>query len=222
MMVRLFVSRVRLSMLTTACMLVSLALFSPVFTTTTAAKSATAEQLLQRLCTANGIDRKKIGTMTLKQSDTINAYTDGHNIVMYTKLWDLLGTDDRRAFVLGHELGHIRAGHGVKRGTVSTGLSILSRIVANTASSQLVGVGAELGAQMLTLKYTRSQEYQADDLGFQFFAKAGFRPEASMESFQIMKNASGGARQAEFLRSHPLEERRIQQLARKYGMQSIN
>jgi predicted Zn-dependent protease len=180
---------------------------------------ATAEQILQKLCTANGINRKQLGSMTLKQSDTINAYTDGKNIVMYSKLWDLLKTEDRRAFVLGHELGHIRAGHVIKGGVLSTSLSVLSRVVSQASGNALVGIGSQLGAQLIGLKYTRVQEYQADDLGFQFFQKAGYRPEASVEAFKIMSQASqGGSQKVEFLRSHPLDQNRIDQLIQKHSI----
>jgi predicted Zn-dependent protease len=66
--------------------------------------------------------------------------------------------------------------------------------------------------QMVQLKYGRGDESQSDSTGVDYMAKAGYDPREMLGVMQVLKKASGGGRQPEFLSSHPLPETRLQEL----------
>jgi predicted Zn-dependent protease len=72
----------------------------------------------------------------------------------------------------------------------------------------LLGLGAQVG---ILLPYNRSQESEADVLGLEYMAKAGFDPQESIKLWQNMAQA-GGNQPPEFLSTHPAHETRIEQL----------
>ncbi len=136
-------------------------------------------------CVANAITKQVDPTtnweVTVFKSDQVNAFAlPGGKIGVYTGLLKVAENQDQLATVLGHEVAHVIAHHGNAR--VSTtyateaGLQVVQVLAggASPAKQQLLGllgVGAQVG---VLLPYGRSQESEADILGLDYMAKAGF------------------------------------------------
>jgi predicted Zn-dependent protease len=134
----------------------------------------------------------------------------GGKIVFYTGiLTSLQLTDDEVAVVMGHEMAHALREHARERmgKTAATGLG------ANLLG-QLFGLGdlgqmaTNYGAQLLTLQFSRSDESEADLVGMELAARAGFDPRAGVTLWQKMAAASKGA-PPQWLSTHPSGSSRI-------------
>lgn len=126
-------------------------------------------------------------TVTLLNSPVNNAFAiPGGYIYTTRQLVALMDNEAELAGVLGHEVGHVAARHSQQRQQAAQQNSILGVLGAVVSSvllgdSQLGQLGQELamqGSQLLTLKYSRSQELQADDLGIAYLSSAGYDPTA--------------------------------------------
>ncbi len=182
-------------------------------------KPQTAQQIVDKLLRDNNIPTTKVASVKLDTQDVLNAYTDGQNIVMTQKLWHALKTNDERAFVLSHELGHIMANHVTKSTFRNAGFSIFTRIIASSTGNAWVANGASLGLQLANLKFTRNQEYEADERGMIEMKTAGYNPSAALAVFKVLQVGSGSNGKAvEFLQTHPIPQSRIDQLVKKHGL----
>jgi predicted Zn-dependent protease len=142
----------------------------------------------------------------------------GGKIVVYTGLLPITQNEAALAVVLGHEITHAVAHHGVER--MSQGLvqqlggAALSVALSNKPAEtqnlflQAYGVGSAVGVM---LPFSRKQEYEADHYGLIFAAMAGYNPREAITLWQRMQ-ASGGSRPPEFLSDHPAEGNRIARL----------
>ena len=147
-------------------------------------------------------------------SKQINAWCmPGGKIAFYTGILDQLKlNDDEVAMIMGHEMAHALREHARERlaKTQATGIGL-------SIASQLLGLGAlgdsaaNLGTQLLTLKYSRDDETESDLVGLEIAARGGFKPEASVSLWQKMQSASGNGGPS-FLSTHPSGSNRIQQL----------
>jgi predicted Zn-dependent protease len=149
----------------------------------------------------------------------VNAWCmPGGKVVVYTGLLPVTQDEQSLAVVMGHEIAHAVARHGNQR--MSQGLLLqLGGAALSVAVSQkpeltqqlflqAYGVGAELG----TLKYSRSQETEADEMGLIFAAMSGYNPEAAVAFWQRMAAQSSGQAPPELLSTHPSDETRIKNL----------
>ncbi len=125
-------------------------------------------------------------TVTLLNSPVNNAFAiPGGYVYLTRQLMALMNDEAEMAGVLGHEVGHVAARHGKKRQKAARRNSILGALGQIGAAvllgdSALGKLGQEVfgtGSQLLTLKYSRKQEYEADDLGIQYLASAGYDPQ---------------------------------------------
>jgi predicted Zn-dependent protease len=156
------------------------------------------------------------------QDDTANAFAlPGRKIGVHTGLLRVAKNQDQLATVLGHEVGHVLARHGAERVSdqiaVQGGAQVAGALLgaAGNPSSPLnaLALGAlGLGAQGVVLKFSRTHESEADLLGLDVMAKAGFDPRESVALWQNMEAASKGDRPPEFLSTHPSPETRIKDL----------
>ncbi|MBQ0770604.1 MAG: M48 family metalloprotease, partial [Sphingomonadales bacterium] len=122
-------------------------------------------------------------TVTLLNSPANNAFAiPGGYVYLTRQLMALMNDEAEMAGVLGHEVGHVAARHSEKRQKAATRNNILG-ILGQIGSQVLLGdsslgrIGQEIfgtGSQLLTLKYSRKQEYEADDLGIRYLASAGY------------------------------------------------
>lgn len=158
--------------------------------------------------------------------DLVNAFAlPGGKIGVYTGLLKVAKNQHQLAAVMGHEVGHVIAEHGNERMSSSTlvnvGMQVTNQLLrANKiASSNLIMAGLGLGVQVgVQLPFSRTHESEADIIGLDLMAKAGFDPRQSVNLWQNMNKASGGKRQPELLSTHPLPETRIRNLQARMPM----
>ncbi len=147
---------------------------------------------------------------------TINAFAlPGGQVFITRGLYDKLRTEAQLAGVLGHEVGHVIGRHAAEH--MATGrLGQMLSVAVGVGASDDRGGGyraqavAAMVNQMMQLKYSRADESEADTLGLGFMAQAGYDPSAMLGVMEILKAASGGSRQPEFMATHPHPEHRIE------------
>ena len=144
-------------------------------------------------------------------SKQINAFCmPGGKIAFYTGLVDQLKlTDDEVAIVMGHEVAHALREHARER----MGKQAFTNLGVG-AASQLFGLGnlgqqaLGMGAQLLSMKYGREDESEADLVGMELAARAGYNPRAGVSLWQKMAAANKGA-PPQWLSTHPSGNTRI-------------
>lgn len=154
--------------------------------------------------------------INLLQSPELNAYCmPGGKIVFYSGLIQQLTLSDAEiAIVMGHEVAHALREHAREQ--------MSQALVAQTtigASAALLGLGqgsvdlASAGYQALVAtRFSRNDEAEADRIGLELAARAGYDPRAGVTLWKKMMSANRGGRPPEFLSSHPAEASRVQQI----------
>lgn len=173
-------------------------------------------------CVASAITREiKLSTpweVTVFQDKAVNAFAlPGGKIGVYTGLLNVTENQNQLAAVIAHEIAHVVAEHANARVSTAyaTGTSLkLVEVIAGATSPGkeylvgLLGVGAQYGVLM---PYGRGQESEADILGLDYMAMAGFDPRESVLLWRSM-SMQGGAQPPEFLSTHPANQSRINEL----------
>ena len=154
--------------------------------------------------------------VNLLSSKTVNAFCmPGGKIAFFTGILDTLQlTDDEVATVMGHEIGHALLEHGRARMSQevlrSLGISVAAALLnLGQVSTEVL---ARASTVALTLPYARSQETDADLVGLELAARAGYDPRAAVAVWQKMSRlgaATGQGRPPQFLSTHPSNENRI-------------
>jgi predicted Zn-dependent protease len=157
---------------------------------------------------------------TLVNSDVVNAFAvPGCYIYVTRGLMGVVNSEAELASVLAHEVGHIVGNHNERqqRRSLWRGLGVWV-VGAVTGSERLQRIAGEAAAYF-TLRYSRAQEYQADDLGLTYLRNAGYDPFAAAdlldalgrhERFQARTRGRDDARSIpEWARTHPLAENRV-------------
>lgn len=150
------------------------------------------------------------------QSKELNAFCmPGGKIAFYTGILDQLQlTDDEVAMVMGHEIAHALREHARER----MGKGAATRLGANLISG-LLGLGSvgdsllNMGGQLLTLKFSREDESEADLVGMELAARAGYDPRAGVSLWRKMSSASKGA-PPQWMSTHPAGSTRINDIER--------
>ena len=149
-------------------------------------------------------------------TEELNAFCmPGGKIIFYSGLITRLKlTDDEIAIVMGHEIAHALREHS--REQVSQAMAAQTAIGIGTALLGLGGGSAELGNTvydtLIATKFSRVDESEADRIGLELAARAGYDPRAGVSLWKKMMSASQGGQQPEFLSTHPAEANRIQQI----------
>jgi predicted Zn-dependent protease len=158
----------------------------------------------------------------IEDDKTINAWClPGGKVAFYTGILPITQGEDGIAVVMGHEVAHALARHGSERmsqgmianagervaGILLAGSSFLTQEVFG----QAYGLGMGLGVM---LPFSRKQESEADHIGLILMAKAGYDPSEAVQFWKRMQKAMGGSGSpvAEFLRTHPNDEKRQRQI----------
>ncbi|MFN6934028.1 MAG: M48 family metalloprotease [Tsuneonella sp.] len=136
-------------------------------------------------------------TVSLLNSSVNNAFAiPGGYIYTTRQLVGLMNNEAELAGVLGHEVGHVAARHSQRRQQAATKNSILGAlgsilagaVLGNSQIGQVLSQGIQQTTQMLTLKFSRSQELEADRLGIQYLRSAGYDPRAMATVLQSLAN----------------------------------
>ncbi|AZZ97745.1 M48 family metallopeptidase [Pseudoalteromonas sp. R3] len=145
----------------------------------------------------------------------------GGKIGVHTGLLKVAQNQHQLAAVMGHEVGHVIAEHANERVSQNSLLQLglqagnaaleMGNVQYRNAIMQGLGLGAQYG---IALPFSRSHESEADVIGLDLMAKAGFKPQGAVELWQNMEKA-GGERPMEFLSTHPSPENRIALLQSK-------
>jgi predicted Zn-dependent protease len=153
---------------------------------------------------------------------TVNAFCmAGGKMAIYTGMWDKLkATDDEIAQVMGHEIAHALADHTRERmsiamttaaATTAAAIAIGSRSDAGPGAG-LALTGAQLAAVLaIQLPNSRNGEAEADQIGIELAARAGYDPKAAVTLWEKMGKEGGGP--PEFLSTHPSPQNRAARLA---------
>src|SRR5689334_23133514 len=139
---------------------------------------------------------------------TVNAFCmAGGKMAIYSGMWEKLGaTDDEIAQVMGHEIGHALASHTRERMSVAyatTTAATLATVLIGSRNSNSSNYGgtaiATAAALAITLPNSRESESEADQIGIELAARAGFDPRAAVTLWDKMAKMEKGEGQAEFL-----------------------
>ncbi|HLQ00985.1 MAG TPA: M48 family metallopeptidase [Burkholderiales bacterium] len=148
-------------------------------------------------------------------SDEVNAWCmPGGKIAVYTGLLAKLNpTDDELAAVMGHEISHALREHSREQASHQAAQGLLINLVG--AATGYGGLVQDLGPAVLdvmfNLPHSRTDETEADRMGVELAARAGFDPHASVSLWQKMGKLGGG-KPPEWLSTHPSDERRTRDL----------
>jgi predicted Zn-dependent protease len=179
-------------------------------------------------CVANAITQALTGPyantrweVRVFSDDTPNAFAlPGGKIGVNTGLLQLARTQGQLAAVIGHEVAHVMEGHANERVSselaTQTAMQMAAAIAdpSNPAHGQMIGLlgaGVQVG---VLLPYGRKHESEADLIGLDLMAKAGFDPRESIALWRNMSSA-GGAQPPEFLSTHPSHSSRIYELEQR-------
>ena len=179
------------------------------------------EEIIYNLATYSELENPNIELVIVK-NPTMNAFAVPGGIVgIHTGLFSYAENEDQMVSVLAHELAHLSQRHfarGLEARRASSTLS-LAGLLAGLALSATVGGDAGMAAitatQALTmenqLRYSRSNEKEADQFGLRTLKKAGRDPGAAADMFETMlkRLRYAGDRPPEFLLTHPVTEKRI-------------
>jgi predicted Zn-dependent protease len=160
--------------------------------------------------------------MAILETNELNAFVmPGGKIVIFEGILRAARDQHQLAAVIGHEIAHVTLEHtkskllqGGGKG-MQIGIQVAAVLLggghygAQYTAEQMLNQGAMYG---IMLPYKRGQETEADVVGLEYMAKAGFDPRAAVPLWQNMAEEAGGERPAEFVSTHPSSENRIESL----------
>ena len=154
--------------------------------------------------------------LVLINATTLNATcAPGGKITFYSGLIEQLNlTDDEIAAIMGHEIAHALREHGRERLSQSMAQSAITNIAMMAAGGYGSAISAanQAAQYVLVLPNSRQNESEADAIGLELAARAGYNPQAAISVWQKMIKENQGKGPPEFLSTHPSGETRIEQL----------
>jgi len=176
------------------------------------------QQISQRLIPQTSVFRPDAAQwkweINVQTSEDVNAYCmPGGKIMVYTGLVEQLdATDAELAAVIGHEIAHALREHSRERlsRAYAEQLALTVGALATGASDSTMALASQISAVTFTLPHSREQEAEADRIGLELMARAGYDPNAAISLWQKMSKLGGGG--PEFLSTHPSSTSRIKDL----------
>ena len=173
---------------------------------------------------------------TLLDSPEVNAFALPGGYVYITRgIMAYMNSEAELAGVLGHEIGHVTARHGVRQQSASQITGMLARVISVTSGIRGAGNAANIAGTALIKGYGRKHELEADRLGAEYIAKVGYDPQEMINVVGILKSqeefdkklAAKEGRQSRayhgLFSTHPANDRRLQEVilaARKFRSQN--
>jgi len=155
----------------------------------------------------------------IDEPETVNAFCmAGGKMGIYTGLiGQVEPTDDEIAQVMGHEISHALASHSAEKMSVRLAAELAVVAVTATANQENKQVANEMSSlaalTLITLPNSREAESEADRIGIELAAKAGYAPHAAVTLWEKMMKATGQTSRFDFLSTHPASPKRIEALA---------
>ena len=157
----------------------------------------------------------------------VNAFAAPGGYIYVTRgILALMGSEAELAAVLGHEMGHVAARHSMKQlsGQMLAQVGLALGSVLNKDIAKFAGL-AGIGMQLLFLKFSRSDEYQADSLGIEYARKGAYSPAEMLRFFAALENMSeeaGAQKIPSFLSTHPMTSDRIARIKAMISSQDVS
>jgi metalloendopeptidase OMA1, mitochondrial len=144
----------------------------------------------------------------------------GGRVGVYTGMLQVAGNEAQLATVLGHEVGHVNARHGAERIVTEHFITLALRLAAAMLAlgdvrippDLLVALGASAAELGIVRPFSRAQELEADALGLEYMARAGYEPTEAVAFWRRMQQLAGNGGPPAFLATHPSSARRIEEL----------
>lgn len=148
--------------------------------------------------------------------DSFNAFAmPGGKIGVFTGILDVADTPDAVAAVIGHEIAHLTQDHVMDRAKKQRRTDAL--VLLGGAVTGMQGEVRDAATILSTLPYAREQETEADRVGLDYMARAGFDPRAALMLWKNMSSMRGRERTPEFLSTHPADDVRMDELVRAFA-----
>lgn len=184
---------------------------------TNPAQLARLQKISQRLIAQTGAYRSDARQWPWEvhviKSNELNAHVlPGGKIIFYSGIIDRLSlTDAEIAAIMGHEMAHALREHTRERLSrevaTQTGIGIAASVLGlSQGQAQLAGLAGDLG---ISRPNSRTQETEADLMGVELMARAGYDPNAAISLWRKMQSASGRGEPPQFLSTHPVSSTRI-------------
>jgi predicted Zn-dependent protease len=184
---------------------------------TNPAQLARLKKISQRLIAQTGAYRNDARQWAWEvhviKSNELNAHVlPGGKIVFYSGIIDRLNlTDAEIAAIMGHEMAHALREHTRERLSrevaTQTGIGIAASVLGlSQGQAQLAGLAGDLG---ISRPNSRTQETEADLMGLELMARAGYDPNAAVSLWRKMQSAGGRGEPPQFLSTHPVSSTRI-------------
>lgn len=163
--------------------------------------------------------------MAIFEVDSVNAFAmPGGKIGVMEGILKAAQNQDQLAAVIGHEIAHVTAEHSnerASRGKLSNvGIQVAAVLLGagNSGATYTAYEALQQGAAFgIMLPFSRNQESEADVIGLQYMARAGFDPRQAVPLWQNMQAAAGGKAPAEFMSTHPSGDKRIEDLISEWS-----
>ena len=150
--------------------------------------------------------------------DSINAVALPGGYIFITRgMLEQLSSEAQLASVLAHETVHVTARHSAAAMSQQIGIDILLSAVIKENTPQAAATVAQLGSQLVNLKYSRDDEYEADIYGMDYLVKAGYESQGMIEMMEILEGQNS-VRPFEFFSTHPNPDNRKEKLLRHINL----
>lgn len=172
--------------------------------------AVTAVQEMTRRLTAQAPDNPYKFEVSVVRSDVVNAFAlPGGYVVVFTGLMQKAQNAEEVAGVLGHEISHVLERHGMERLIKQLGFAAVVTILLGDQRG-LAGLAQQLGVELMTLKFSREQETEADLSGLQLLHNANIATDGMIRFFDRLSEQDKN--QVELFSTHPMSASRAERL----------